>query len=140
MKGFPMKNKSIVLFDGVCKLCNGSVQFISKRDSKDRFRFANLQADVAKELLAHHNIVNQEMNSVILIEQEEVYTKSTAALKIARHLSGLWPLCYGLIVIPPIIRNAVYRFIANNRYQWFGKKESCMVPGKELKHKFLSTS
>lgn len=130
-------NKSIILFDGVCNLCNNSIIFIIKRDPKDTFRFAPLQEGKGAELIAKHNIDTSRTDSIILIENGKVYVKSTAALRVARKLKGAWPLLYGFIIIPTFIRNWVYDFIARNRYKWYGKKESCMIPTPELKAKFL---
>ncbi|OUS18603.1 thiol-disulfide oxidoreductase [Nonlabens dokdonensis] len=132
-----MEGKHIVLFDGVCNLCNGAVLFIIKRDTKDRFRFAALESDLGKELLARHNIDPSKIDSIVLISGDSAFAKAGAALRIAKYLTGLWPLLYSLIIIPKFIADAVYDFIARNRYKWFGKKESCMIPTPELKSKFL---
>jgi predicted DCC family thiol-disulfide oxidoreductase YuxK len=130
-------NKSLLLFDGVCNLCNSSVQFILLRDKKDRFRFASLQSDYGQNLLREHNLPTESFNSLVLVENGKIYQKSTAALRIARKLKGLWPLLFAFIIIPPFIRNFVYDIIAKNRYRWFGKKEECMLPRPEWKQKFL---
>jgi predicted DCC family thiol-disulfide oxidoreductase YuxK len=130
-------NKKIILFDGVCNLCNGSVVFIIKRDKKDVFRFAAIQSDEGQELIQKHNIDTLKVDSILLINGERYFSKSTAALKIARHLSGGYPLLYGFMILPRFFRNWVYDIIARNRYKWFGKKESCMIPTPELKAKFL---
>ncbi|NGP87086.1 thiol-disulfide oxidoreductase DCC family protein [Fodinibius halophilus] len=130
-------SKKIVLFDGVCNLCTGSVVFIIKRDKDDLFRFAALQSDIGQELTDKFGIDTQKVDSIILIEGESYYIKSSAALRIARNLSGLYPMLYGFIILPTVIRDWVYDVIANNRYQWFGKRDSCMVPTPELKAKFL---
>lgn len=130
-------NKSIILFDGVCNLCNSSVHFIIKHDPKAHFLFASLQSDAATKLLLHYNSKKNTFNSIILIEKGTIYKKSTAALKIAKNLNGFYPILYTFIIIPPFIRNYIYDFIATNRYKWFGKKESCMIPTKENKHRFL---
>lgn len=132
-----MEGKHIVLFDGVCNLCNGAVLFIIKRDKKDRFRFAALESDLGKELLARHNIDPSKIDSIVLISGDSAFAKAGAALRIAKYLTGLWPLLYSLVIIPKFIADAVYDFIARNRYKWFGKKESCMIPTPELKSKFL---
>ena len=130
-------NKKIILFDGVCNLCNGSVVFIIKRDKKDLFRFAAIQSDEGRELIKKHKIDTSKVDSILLIDGERYLSKSTAALKIARHLSGGYPLLYGFMILPRFFRNWVYDIIARNRYKWFGKKESCMIPTPELKAKFL---
>ncbi|MAZ73750.1 MAG: thiol-disulfide oxidoreductase [Flavobacteriaceae bacterium] len=131
------KNHKIILFDGVCNLCNTSVTFVIKRDKKDVFRFAALQEAPGQSLLTKFNIDTAETDSIILVDGERAYTKSTAALKIARHLGGFYPLLYGFIIVPAFIRNWIYDYVAKNRYTWYGKKESCMIPTPELRSKFL---
>ncbi|HAV53785.1 MAG TPA: thiol-disulfide oxidoreductase [Aequorivita sp.] len=131
------KNHKIILFDGVCNLCNGAVTFIIKRDKKDVFKFAALQSEIGRELTSKFNIDTSKVDSIILIDGEKHYEKSSAALRIAKYLSGAYPLLFGFMVVPKFIRNAVYDYIAKNRYKWFGKKESCMIPTAELKSKFL---
>ena len=131
------KGKKIILFDGVCNLCNGAVTFIIKRDDQDLFRYAALQSDVGEKLSQKHGIDTDKVDSIILIDGDQHYIKSAAALQIARHLSGGYPFLYGFMVLPTVLRDWVYDWIARNRYRWFGKKESCMVPTPELKAKFL---
>ena len=128
---------SIILFDGVCNLCNGAVNFVIKRDPGNVFKFAPLQEKQGALLLKTHAIDIQKLDSIVLIENENVYTKSSAALRIARKMSNLWPLFFVLLIIPSFIRDGVYDFIAKNRYKWFGKKEQCMIPTLGLKEKFL---
>ncbi len=132
-----VKQKKIILFDGVCNLCNGSVVFIIKRDTKDVFRFAAIQSDEGQKLIKKYQIDTSKVDSILMLDGEKYYAKSTAALKIARHLKGGYSLLYGFIILPAFIRNWVYDIIARNRYHWFGKKESCMIPTPELKAKFL---
>lgn len=132
-----MNNKAVILFDGVCNLCNGFVNFIIKRDRKNYFLFASLQSEAADALLKEYE-VKETLKTIILIENKKIYKRSTAALRICRHLSGGWPLLYGFIIVPPFIRNAVYNLVAKYRYRWFGKKDQCMVPTPALKSKFLS--
>jgi len=127
----------IIFFDGICNLCNGAVQFTIKRDHKNIFRFASLQSEYATEKIAPFNIAPENLDSFILLENGKVYQRSTAALRVAKKLNGLWPLLYGFIIVPRFIRDAVYNYIAKNRYKWFGKQESCWVPTPELKEKFL---
>jgi predicted DCC family thiol-disulfide oxidoreductase YuxK len=127
----------IVLFDGVCNLCNRSVQFLLKRDRRKQFLFASLQGKTGQEILKKFSLSANDFNSFILIEGDELYTRSTAVLRILRKLGGAWALLYVFIIIPPFIRNPVYNFIARNRYKWFGKKEECWVPTPELKQRFL---
>ena len=128
---------SIILFDGVCNLCNGAVNFVIKRDPGNVFKFAPLQEKQGALLLKTHAIDIQKLDSIVLIENGNVYTKSSAALRIARKMSNLWPLFFVLLIIPSFIRDGVYDFIAKNRYKWFGKKEQCMIPTLGLKEKFL---
>jgi predicted DCC family thiol-disulfide oxidoreductase YuxK len=128
---------SIILFDGVCNLCNGAVNFVIKRDPGNVFKFAHLQEKQGALLLKTHTIDLQKLDSIVLIENEKVYIKSSAALRIARKMSNLWPLFFVLLIIPKFIRDGVYDFIAKNRYKWFGKKEQCMIPTPGLKEKFL---
>ncbi len=130
-------DKSLILFDGVCNLCDSSVQFILLRDKKDRFHFASLQSDYGQNILKQHNLPTEKFNSLALIENGKLYQRSTGALRIARRLKGAWPMLYAFIIVPPFIRNFVYDFIARNRYRWFGKKESCMMPRPEWNQKFL---
>ena len=131
-------NFSIILFDGVCNFCNSSVNKIILQDKKNRFKFAPLQSEIGKKLLEKHSIDSSKIDSIILIEKDAAFTKSTAILKISKHMSGIYPLAYGFIIIPAVIRNLVYDFIARNRYKWWGKKDSCMIPTQEVKSKFLS--
>jgi predicted DCC family thiol-disulfide oxidoreductase YuxK len=127
----------IILFDGVCNLCNSSVTFIIKRDKKDIFRFAALQSEVGEALVKKHQIDTSKTDSIILIDGEQHYEKSSAALRVARRLSGGYPLLYIFMLVPRLIRNWVYDYIAKNRYKWYGKRESCMIPTPALKSKFL---
>ncbi|MCJ7840451.1 DCC1-like thiol-disulfide oxidoreductase family protein [Lederbergia sp. NSJ-179] len=128
---------AIILFDGECHFCNRSVQFTIKRDPAGYFQFSSLQGNYGKKLLAD-NQLNDDVDSMILIEDGKFYCKSTAALRICKHLKGLWPLAYLFIVIPTPIRNLVYDFIAKNRYKWFGKAESCMLPSPGIRKRFLT--
>ncbi|RQO70747.1 thiol-disulfide oxidoreductase [Pedobacter sp. KBW06] len=131
------RDHAVIFFDGVCNLCNHSVQFIIKRDHKDYFRFAALQSDIATQKLSDFEFNAENLKTIILLENGQVYFRSTAALRIARQLGGGWPILFGLIIIPAVIRDFVYKLIANNRYRIWGKTESCMVPSPELKSKFL---
>jgi len=134
---FNLENKSIILFDGVCNLCNNSVQFIIKRDKKQRFLYSSLQSDAAQSILLQFQLSNSNFDSIILVENGKVYQKSTAILKIAKYLPGFWKVSYVFIIIPKFIRDFLYSFIAKNRYNWFGKRDTCMIPTKELKMRFL---
>lgn len=131
-------NKKIILFDGVCNLCNSAVNYVIEHDAKDLFRFSSLQSKAGIELMEERGIDPNAIDSIILIEPGiAYYNKSTAALKIAKHLSGSISLLRFFSVLPEGFRNLVYDFIAKNRYQWFGKKDACMIPTPELKAKFL---
>jgi predicted DCC family thiol-disulfide oxidoreductase YuxK len=127
----------IVLFDGVCNLCSASVQFILRRDSGARFRFASLQSAAGQELLARLGIDSQGIDSVVVIEGDRWFKESDAALRVAWHLGGPWRLLTVLRLIPRPLRDRAYRLIARNRYRWFGKKETCWLPTPELQGRFL---
>jgi predicted DCC family thiol-disulfide oxidoreductase YuxK len=127
------RDRPVILFDGVCNLCTGSVQFVIERDSRKRFRFASLQSPVAEQLLGRRD----DLESVVLVENGEIYRKSTAALRIARRLDGLWPLLAVFLVLPRFLRDAVYDWIGRRRYRMFGKRDACWVPSAELAERFL---
>lgn len=129
--------ENIILFDGVCNLCNSSVQFIIKRDPKGHFKFASIQSETGRSLLKQYG-VDKEIDSFILIEHQRIYLKSSAALRVCRNLNGLWKLLTILRILPSPFRDFFYDIIAKNRYKWFGKKESCMIPTKEMKKRFLN--
>jgi predicted DCC family thiol-disulfide oxidoreductase YuxK len=132
-----MPDKSIIFFDGVCNLCNGFVNFIIPRDQKNRFQFSSLQSAKAQIILKDYHYFIDDISTVILLEDGQLFTQSTAVLKIVRKMSGLWPLLYAFIIIPKPIRDFLYKRIANNRYRLFGKRDSCRMPSPELKSKFL---
>lgn len=127
----------IILFDGVCNLCNGAINFIIKRNSKATLKFASLQSDTGKQLLKEYNIDPLKTDSIVLIDLNKAFLKSDAALHIAKDLDYAYPLLYSFMIIPAFIRNSIYDLIARNRYKWFGKKESCMIPTPDLKSRFL---
>ena len=132
------QNKKIILFDGVCNLCDSAVQFVIKYDSKDVFRFVALQSDLGLEILKHIGINPANIDSIILYEPGiAYYYKSDAALQIAKNLGGFFHFGPVFRIFPTRIRNQLYDYIAKNRYTWYGKKESCMIPTPELKAKFL---
>jgi predicted DCC family thiol-disulfide oxidoreductase YuxK len=133
-----MKAQPVIFFDGVCNLCNASVQFVIEHDKENYFKFSALQGDYAKDVLPQFNVITENLNSTLLLENGKLYTKSTSALRVARKLNGFWPLLYGFIIIPKFIRDWVYDFIAKNRYKWWGKQESCWVPTPELKSRFYN--
>jgi predicted DCC family thiol-disulfide oxidoreductase YuxK len=127
---------AVILFDGVCNLCNSSIQFVIRRDPQARFSFAPLQSVAADSLLKSTGAAPLP-DSIVLVQRGRVYTQSGAVLRIARGLRGLWPLAYAFIVIPRPLRDLVYRLIARNRYRWFGKREACMMPTEEIRARFL---
>jgi predicted DCC family thiol-disulfide oxidoreductase YuxK len=127
----------VVLFDGVCNLCNNSVQFILKRDKKKKFLFGSLQGEAGQQLLKKFNLPTDNFHSFVLIEGERVYTQSTAALRMAKHLKRGWQLLYGFIILPKFLRDGIYKWIATNRYKWFGKRDTCRIPTPEEKVRFL---
>jgi predicted DCC family thiol-disulfide oxidoreductase YuxK len=132
------KDKKIILFDGVCNLCNNAVNFIIEHDKKDVFRFASLQSETGKKLTSKRGIDPEVIDSIVLIEPGVAYyQKSTAALEISKELSGGYSFLSYLSIFPEVIRDGIYDLIANNRYKWFGKKDACMIPTPELKAKFL---
>lgn len=132
-----MQQHKIILFDGVCNLCNNTLNFIIRHDKKNLFKFAALQSNIADELLHPFSMEENKLDSIVLLENGRKYTQSSAALRIAKNLSGAYPLLYIFMIIPKFIRDWVYAVISKNRYKWFGKKESCMIPTPELKDKFL---
>ncbi len=132
-----MTQQPIILFDGICNFCNNSVIFILKRNIKTPIYFAALQSEVGKRLLTEYELPVKEMESIVFIEQGKAYMQSTAALRICRYLRGLWPLCYGFIIVPKFIRDGIYNWIAKNRYKWFGIRKECMIPTPEMKTRFL---
>jgi predicted DCC family thiol-disulfide oxidoreductase YuxK len=132
------KEKAIVLFDGMCNFCSGSALFIIKRDPERYFRFAALQTDPGKLILKEYDIETEKFNSLILIEKGKVYFRSDAALRIARRLSGGWPVFYAFVIVPPFIRNFFYDLLAGNRYRWFGKRKTCFIPDQHIRNRFIS--
>lgn len=127
----------LVLFDGVCNLCNGAVQFIIRRDPEGLFHFTSLQSDTAKQILNDLGLSATEMDSFVYVRDGMVFKRSTAALLVAKDLGGFTALLYVFILVPKPLRDAVYRLIARYRYSWFGKRESCMMPDAKLKSRFL---
>ena len=133
------ENKQLILFDGICNLCNGTVQYVIKRDKKDMFRFAALQSDIGQQIIEKFNIDTVKTDSILLYSKENgLSIKSTAALKIFSSLGFPYNLTNIFYIVPTFIRNWVYDFIAKHRYTWYGKRDKCMVPTPELESKFLS--
>lgn len=128
----------VLLFDGVCNLCERSVQFVIERDPEGLFRFAPLQSEVATKLLADHAVDPAALDSVVLVDGDQVYTKSDAVLRTAVHLGGLYRLLGPFRFLPKRFRGWAYDFVANRRYSWFGKKESCMMPTPDISSRFLA--
>jgi predicted DCC family thiol-disulfide oxidoreductase YuxK len=128
----------LLLFDGVCNLCNGFVRFVLRFDAAGTYRFAPLQSAVGQELLDRHDLATADFDTVVLIEGEESYTKSTAALRVLRHLDGPWPVLYPLIYLPRSLRDGVYDLVASYRYRVFGKQDACPVPEPEIRDRFAN--
>lgn len=126
----------IILFDGECNFCDRSVQFIIKRDPKGHFKFASLQSDIGKELLNEHKLP-KNIDSMVLLDNNHCYVKSSAALRICKNLKGAWKLLYLLLVVPKSFRDLFYEIISCNRYKWFGKKDICHLPSQEIRKRFL---
>jgi len=133
-----MDDQPVIFFDGVCNLCNTAVQFVIKKDPQGLFKFCSLQSPAASRLLQNHDFEKPDFNSFILLVNNKIYTRSSAALRVARKLNSAYSFLYGFIIVPPFIRNWVYDFISANRYKWFGKREECMVPDECLRHRFLN--
>jgi predicted DCC family thiol-disulfide oxidoreductase YuxK len=127
---------AIVLFDGICNFCNSSVQFIINRDPKAYFRFASMQGETGQKILRDQQLPDY-MGSFVLIENGRTYIRSTAALRICKHLNGIWKIGILFLAIPSPVRDIIYNFIAHNRYKWFGKSDSCMIPSPEERNRFL---
>jgi predicted DCC family thiol-disulfide oxidoreductase YuxK len=127
----------IILFDGVCNLCNGAVQFVIKRDKEAKFKFASLQSPAGQALLRQYNLPVDHFYSFVYIRKDQILQRSSAALYVLRDLGSIWKFMYGFIVVPKFIRDFVYNSIARYRYKLFGKRDSCMIPTLDLKKRFL---
>ncbi len=132
-----LENRPVVLFDGVCNLCSNYVQFIIKRDPTAKFRFASLQSAFGQKLSSQFKLDTQHLHSIILVQGNTFKERSNAALEIARHLSGAWPLLHTFKIVPRFLRDPIYNWVARNRYRWFGKKDECWIPTPDLKNRFL---
>lgn len=137
MQQSPASKNAVILFDGVCNLCNSSVNFVIDRDAKRYFRYAALQSETGQAFLKKNGLNAEDFDSLVLVEGDQFYRKSTAALRIARKLDGMWPLFYIFKIIPPFIRNIFYDLVAKNRYKMFGRSDQCRIPTPELKSLFL---
>ncbi len=132
-----MKPEHIILFDGVCNLCNTAVQFVIRRDPGAKFVYASLQGSAGQELLKEYHLSSNDFHSFVYIEKGRAFTKSTGALRVCKQLRGFSRLLYGFIIVPKFIRDRVYDWVARNRFKWFGKRNECMIPTLELKARFL---
>jgi predicted DCC family thiol-disulfide oxidoreductase YuxK len=137
MKNLGQECQPVLLFDGVCNLCNSSVQFILKHEKNQNLKFAAIQSEAGEKLLTHYRLDSNQTNSVILISENYVYTASDAVLKLTQYLKFPYSSGKILMVVPKTIRDFFYKKVAHNRYNWFGKRESCMVPTPELRKRFL---
>jgi predicted DCC family thiol-disulfide oxidoreductase YuxK len=128
---------ALILFDGVCNLCNGFVQFVIARDPGGRFQFGALQSAAAQQVLAQYDLPRPLPDSIVLVEDGRIFTRSTAALRIARHLTFPWRLAGPLLVVPPSWRDWTYDLVAHRRYRWFGRREYCMIPTPGIQSRFI---
>src|SRR5437773_11612434 len=128
---------AVILFDGVCNFCNRSVNFVIKRDKRGYFRFAPWQERKGAEIAHRHGIDPEQRDTFVLIENGRAYRKSGAALRVVRRLGGMYTLAFGLVAIPPFVRDFAYDWFARRRYRWFGKRDECMVPTPEVRERFL---
>jgi predicted DCC family thiol-disulfide oxidoreductase YuxK len=128
---------SVVLFDGVCNVCNSAVNFIIDRDRRGQFRFASLQSEAGRRLCKKYGIP-LELDSIALIQGDRAYVESAAVVRIAKDLDGLWPVLFSLVVLPRALRDRAYRYFAAHRYEWFGRAESCRVPTADVLQRFLT--
>ncbi|HWP90847.1 MAG TPA: thiol-disulfide oxidoreductase DCC family protein [Thermodesulfobacteriota bacterium] len=131
------KEQPIILFDGVCNFCSGIVLFTIRRDPEGIFKYAPLQSEAGQGLLRHFGLPTDDFNSFILVEGNKCYQKSTAILRIARRIEGLWPLLYLFVLFPRPVRDFIYDIVVKNRYKWFGKREECLIPTPEIRSRFL---
>ncbi len=132
-----MNNDKLILFDGVCNLCNGGVQFIIKKDRKAIFKFTSLQSPTGQSVLQKFNLPASDFNSFVYVKNGSYMLKSTAVLHILKDLGNGWQLFYGFIIIPRFIRDGIYSLIAKNRYKLFGRRETCMIPTPDISSRFI---
>lgn len=134
----PSVSKSpVLLFDGVCNLCNSSVQWVLSHDHRGVFQFASLQSETGQELLRQHGLASENFDTVVLVESDRVFLRSDVPLEIVRRIGGFWGILYFFKIIPRSVRDALYNFVARNRYWWFGRRATCMLPKPEWKERFL---
>ena len=134
----PLAEPPVVLFDGICNLCNGSVIFIIRRDAQAKLKFASLQSDYGAGQLKRFNLTASSLDSVLLVKAGRLFQKSNAALEIVAMLDGMWPALYVFKLVPRVMRDFIYEWVAKNRYRWFGKKEACMIPTPDMKSRFVN--
>ena len=127
----------VILFDGVCNLCNDSVNWIIDHDKKNLFKFSALQSEYGKGIVAKYNLTGNYMDTAIFLDEENIFLRSDAVLRILKHFGGIYSLAYLFIIVPAFIRNFVYQVVSENRYRWFGKMDTCRIPTPELKARFL---
>jgi predicted DCC family thiol-disulfide oxidoreductase YuxK len=130
-------NKQILYFDGVCNLCETAVQFVIKRNKQENILFASLQSSAGQKMLIDFNLPQQQLFSMVFVDRGELYIKSSASLRITKYLAAAWPICQYAKFVPRFIRDVVYDWVARNRYKWFGEKNACWLPTKELEKRFL---
>ena len=136
IQGDPAQRCPVVLFDGLCPLCDGFVLFVLRRDPREQFHFASLQSAYGQSLLRRHGLPTDSVDTMVLVQADQAYTESSAVLRVAAGLRFPWRLLSVFLVVPPFIRNAAYRLMARNRYRWFGRREACAVPNPEWKQRF----
>ena len=129
--------EKIIVFDGVCNFCNASVDFVMRRDPHGKFKFGTLQSEPAQEILNRLQLRRDDFETFLLLEQGKPFTKSTAALKIVKHLTGLWPLLGMFLIVPRPIRDGIYDFIARRRNRWMGKRDTCRIPTPAEQERFV---
>jgi predicted DCC family thiol-disulfide oxidoreductase YuxK len=132
-----MKEHPIVLFDGTCNLCSGIVKFLIRNDKRKILRFAAMQSEAGKEILQQYGFPEHYLKTFVFVKNNKAYTGSTAALKLYNELPWYWKWTQAFWIVPRFLRDAVYEFVSKHRFQWFGKKDHCMVPSPELKSRFL---
>ena len=131
-------NRSLLLFDGVCNLCNNAVHFIIDRDSQQRFVFASLQSKLGRQMAQKYQLPETDFKSIVLVKENMVFVKSAAVLEVVRELSGNWNLLYVFKIVPEFLRNWIYEIISANRYKWFGRQDQCSTFSADMKNRFVS--